>query len=242
MIAAVGVSKSFGVGAGRVEALRSVDIEFSSSGLHALMGESGSGKSTLINLLAGLDVPDAGEIEVNRKRVSELDEAARARHRLEHVSVIFQDNNLIAEMTNIENVALPLWARGQNRAQGRRAAEDALARLGIDQLGDRRPSEVSGGQRQRVGVARALAGGNGRGFPLAVRVVRVARALAGGQRVLLADEPTGALDSANSEELFKVFAALAHEQSMCVVVATHDPIAGRFCDSMTVLRDGQVIK
>ncbi|MDU2579702.1 MAG: ATP-binding cassette domain-containing protein, partial [Cutibacterium avidum] len=84
MIAAVGVSKSFGVGAGRVEALRSVDIEFSSSGLHALMGESGSGKSTLINLLAGLDVPDAGEIEVNRKRVSELDEAARARHRLEH--------------------------------------------------------------------------------------------------------------------------------------------------------------
>lgn len=160
MIAAVGVSKSFGVGAGRVEALRSVDIEFSSSGLHALMGESGSGKSTLINLLAGLDVPDAGEIEVNRKRVSELDEAARARHRLEHVSVIFQDNNLIAEMTNIENVALPLWARGQNRAQGRRAAEDALARLGIDQLGDRRPSEVSGGQRQRVGVARALAGGN----------------------------------------------------------------------------------
>ena len=115
MIAAVGVSKSFGVGAGRVEALRSVDIEFSSSGLHALMGESGSGKSTLINLLAGLDVPDAGEIEVNRKRVSELDEAARARHRLEHVSVIFQDNNLIAEMTNIENVALPLWARGQNR-------------------------------------------------------------------------------------------------------------------------------
>lgn len=180
MIAAVGVSKSFGVGAGRVEALRSVDIEFSSSGLHALMGESGSGKSTLINLLAGLDVPDAGEIEVNRKRVSELDEAARARHRLEHVSVIFQDNNLIAEMTNIENVALPLWARGQNRAQGRRAAEDALARLGIDQLCDRRPSEVSGGQRQRVGVARALAGGNGRGFPLAVRVVRVARALAGG--------------------------------------------------------------
>ncbi|AGJ76674.1 ABC transporter ATP-binding protein [Cutibacterium avidum 44067] len=160
MIAAVGVSKSFGVGAGRVEALRSVDIEFSSSGLHAVMGESGSGKSTLINLLAGLDVPDAGEIEVNRKRVSELDEAARARHRLEHVSVIFQDNNLIAEMTNIENVALPLWARGQNRAQGRRAAEDALARLGIDQLGDRRPSEVSGGQRQRVRVARALAGGN----------------------------------------------------------------------------------
>lgn len=221
MISAIGVSKSFGVGAGRVEALRSIDIEFSSSGLHALMGESGSGKSTLINLLAGLDVPDAGVIEVNRKRVSELDEAARARYRLEHVSVIFQDNNLIAEMTNIENVALPLWARGQNRAQGRRAAEDALARLGIDQLGDRRPAEVSGGQRQRVGVARALAGG---------------------QRVLLADEPTGALDSANSEELFKVFAALAHEQSMCVVVATHDPIVSRFCDSMTVLRDGQVIK
>lgn len=191
MIAAVGVSKSFGVGAGRVEALRNVDIEFSSSGLHALMGESGSGKSTLINLLAGLDVPDAGEIEVNGTCVSEFDEAARARHRLEHVSVIFQDNNLIAEMTNIENVALPLWARGQGRAQGRRAAADALARLGIDQLGDRRPSEVSGGQRQRVGVARALAGG---------------------QRVLLADEPTGALDSANSEELFKVFTALAHEQ------------------------------
>lgn len=220
MIAAVGVSKSFGVGAGRVEALRSVDIEFSSSGLHALMGESGSGKSTLINMLAGLDIPDAVQIEVNGERLSELDEAARARYRLEHVSVIFQDSNLIAEMTNIENVALPLWARGKPRAQGRSAAEDALVRVGIEQLGDRRPSEVSG-ERQRVGVARALAGG---------------------QKVLLADEPTGALDSANSEELFKVFAALAHEQSMCVVVATHDPIAGRFCDSMTVLRDGQVIK
>jgi len=149
MIAAVGVSKSFGVGAGRVEALRSVDIEFSSSGLHALMGESGSGKSTLINLLAGLDIPDAVQIEVNGERLSELDEAARARYRLEHVSVIFQDSNLIAEMTNIENVALPLWARGKPRAQGRSAAEDALVRVGIEQLGDRRPSEVSGGASAR---------------------------------------------------------------------------------------------
>ena len=109
------------------------------------MGESGSGKSTLINMLAGLDIPDAGQIEVNGERLSELDEAARARYRLEHVSVIFQDSNLIAEMTNIENVALPLWARGKPRAQGRRAAEDALVRVGIEQLGDRRPSEVSGG-------------------------------------------------------------------------------------------------
>ena len=108
------------------------------------MGESGSGKSTLINMLAGLDIPDAGQIEVNGERLSELDEAARARYRLEHVSVIFQDSNLIAEMTNIENVALPLWARGKPRAQGRRAAEDALVRVGIEQLGDRRPSEVSG--------------------------------------------------------------------------------------------------
>lgn len=159
MIAAVGVSKSFGVGAGRVEALRSVDIEFSSSGLHALMGESGSGKSTLINMLAGLDIPDAGQIEVSGERLSELDEAARARYRLEHVSVIFQDSNLIAEMTNIENVALPLWARGKPRAQGRRAAEDALVRVGIEQLGDRRPSEVSGGSVSAwVSPVRWLAG------------------------------------------------------------------------------------
>ena len=93
------------------------------------MGESGSGKSTLINMLAGLDIPDAGQIEVNGERLSELDEAARARYRLEHVSVIFQDSNLIAEMTNIENVALPLWARGKTRAQGRRAAEDGSSRV-----------------------------------------------------------------------------------------------------------------
>jgi len=185
-----------------------------------LAGHSGVGKSTLINLLAGLDTPDSGSVYAEGVTVSDQSEANRARFRLRHIAVIFQDDNLIAELTNTENIALPLWAQGTSKSDATEIAHEAMRKLGIESLGRRHPGEVSGGQRQRVGAARALASG---------------------QHILLADEPTGALDSTTSEGLFELLGNLAHDNQMCVIVATHDPLATKHCDSVTTLLDGQLV-
>ncbi len=214
------LSKTFTSGSTRVRAINNVSVSFTHSGVHLLMGESGSGKSTLINLLAGLDIPDSGSVYAEGVTVSDQSEAGRAQFRLRHIAVIFQDDNLIAELTNTENIALPLWAQGKSKSDATEIAHEAMRKLGIESLGRRHPGEVSGGQRQRVGVARALASG---------------------QHILLADEPTGALDSTTSEGLFELLGDLAHDNQMCVIVATHDPLATKHCDSVTTLLDGQIV-
>lgn len=214
------LSKTFISGSTRVHAINNVSVSFTHSGVHLLMGESGSGKSTLINLLAGLDTPDSGSVYAEGVTVSDQSEASRAQFRLRHIAVIFQDDNLIAELTNTENIALPLWAQGTSKSDATEIAHEAMRKLGIESLGRRHPGEVSGGQRQRVGVARALASG---------------------QHILLADEPTGALDSTTSEGLFELLGNLAHDNQMCVIVATHDPLATKRCDSVTTLLDGQIV-
>ena len=164
-----------------VWAARDVDFEAGRGEFVCIYGASGSGKSTLLNLLAGLDLAGSGEIQVSGVDVTTADESRRAQLRLETVGVVFQDHNLIEEFTAVENVALPSEARGMPAGAARAEAAEQLGRVGLAGIENRLPRELSGGQRQRVGIARALTG----------------------QRaVLLADEPTGALDSAATRDLF----------------------------------------
>jgi putative ABC transport system ATP-binding protein len=181
-------------------------------------GASGSGKSTLLNLLAGLDLADSGEIRVGGVDVDTADEAQRASLRLRTVGVVFQEHNLIEEFTAAENVALPLEAAGLSVAEARGQALDQLSRVGLAGLEDRFPWQMSGGQRQRVGVARALTG----------------------QRsVLLADEPTGALDSAATKELFELFRELC-DDGVLAVICSHDPRCRDFADTVYEVVDGRL--
>ncbi|MGI8678339.1 MAG: ABC transporter ATP-binding protein [Jatrophihabitans sp.] len=184
-----------------------------------IYGASGSGKTTLLNILAGIDQADSGRVLVAGESLSGQSESRRASIRLHSIGVIFQTNNLMPEFTARENVALPLMVRGYPRSKADTAAQEALRLVGLAELGDRLPERMSGGQRQRVGIARALAGEQG---------------------LLVADEPTGALDSQNSNQLFGLMRRLCDERGTAVVLATHDPLAKGFADSVYVMVDGTI--
>lgn len=195
-----------------------VDFEACPGEFVCIYGASGSGKSTLLNLIAGLDLADSGEIQVSGVEVTTADERQRAQLRLETVGVVFQDHNLIEEFTVVENVALPLEARGKPAEAARVEAGDQLRRVGLEGLDNRLPRQLSGGQRQRVGVARALTG----------------------QRaVLLADEPTGALDSVATQDLFALIRALC-DQGVTAVVCSHDRRCRDYADTRYEIVDGRL--
>lgn len=201
-----------------VWAARDVRFEAHAGEFVCVYGASGSGKSTLLNLIAGLDVADSGDIQVGDVNVSEADEKQRAEMRLNIAGVVFQDHNLIDEFTAAENVALPLEVRGVPAGVARAEASDQLGRVGLNGIGDRLPRQLSGGQRQRVGIARALTG----------------------QRaVLLADEPTGALDSVATVDVFTVIRALCDE-GVTAVVCSHDTRCRDFADSRYEMVDGRL--
>lgn len=185
-----GVSRDFVTPAETVHALAGVSLAVEAGDLVVVYGASGSGKTTLINVMAGLDVPTSGSVVVDEQPLDGIGERARARGRLETIGVVFQDENLIPELTAGENIMLPLLARGTDRGQALEQARESLTRVGLPELLDRRPAEMSGGQRQRVGIARAIAGG---------------------RTILLADEPSGAVDTATAEGLFTLMRQLADE-------------------------------
>lgn len=213
-----GVSRVYESVGGEVWAVRAVDLAIPSGTFVGLYGVSGSGKSTLLNLVAGLDRPTSGEVKVGGADLAGLSEDACGRMRLEHVGVVFQDDNLVEEFTAEENVMLPLEVLGASVAQARAAARAQLVRVGLEGLEGRYPAQMSGGQQQRVGIARALVGE---------------------RRLLLADEPSGALDSRTSRDLFTLLRRLADEGAT-IVVATHDPIVGEFADVAYEMTDGRL--
>lgn len=214
-----GAVKSFRSGIETIRAVDHVDFEVQAGHMVCIYGASGSGKSTLLNLIAGLDVPEQGEIAIGDLTLTGMSDRQRAAIRLEHVGVIFQENNLVDEFTAGENVFIPLLAAGRSQTEATAEAVEALDSVGIAGLFDRRPQQMSGGQRQRVGIARALAGS---------------------RRILVADEPTGALDSATSAALFALIAQLCHTRGASALVATHDPIAREYADCVFVMRDGRL--
>lgn len=213
-----GVSVAFRRAQEEIIAMDSVDFTATRGSLVAIMGASGSGKSTLLNCVGGLQEADSGTVVIEGAPLTSMTDDERADFRLEHVGLVFQDDNLVPVFSALENVTLPLRARGWDAARADEEGRRWLERVGIGSLAERRPAEMSGGQRQRVGIARAVAGG---------------------RRVLLADEPTGALDSSTTAEVLALLRELAHEDA-CVVVVSHDPAVREHADEVLWMSDGRL--
>lgn len=210
------VSRTFTSRGDVVRAVHGVSLTVQPGSFVGVYGVSGSGKSTLLNLVAGLDVADEGSVLVDGQNLSVLGEDARARLRLSDIGVVFQDDNVLDELTALENVMLPLEVLGRSRERARQEAVAQLAAVGLEDLGGRLPEQLSRGQRQRVGIARALVAG---------------------RRVLIADEPTAALDAENARGLYELLRGLS-AQGVTVVVATHDPRVRPYCDVVYEIIDG----
>ncbi|WP_308607805.1 ABC transporter ATP-binding protein [uncultured Corynebacterium sp.] len=208
----------FGSGARQVTALDSVNLQLQPGELVAVMGPSGSGKSTLLNVAGLLQPPTSGRVLLDGADASQLSKAKAAIARRRHLGLVFQHFNLVSSLTVGENVSLPLELDGLSPAQCREAAEQALSEVGLDGTIDRFPEEISGGQAQRVAIARALIGP---------------------RKVLLADEPTGALDTSTGEEIMKVLRARIDAGASGILV-THEPRFAGWADRVVMVRDGRL--
>ncbi|HUQ83541.1 MAG TPA: ABC transporter ATP-binding protein [Gemmatimonadaceae bacterium] len=211
-----GLKREYDMGGEIVRALRGVDIAIRRNEYVAIMGPSGSGKSTLMNLIGCLDTPNEGEYWLNGLLVSQMSDDALARVRNKEIGFVFQTFNLLPRATALHNVELPLVYAGVPSDERKRRAREALERVQLGNRMDHRPNELSGGQRQRVAIARALVNN---------------------PSILLADEPTGNLDSQTSEEIMRVFEGLA-SQGQTVIMVTHEPDIAAHARRVVVLRDG----
>jgi len=214
-----GAKKSYRIGQTRVHALRGVDLEVRAGEMIALTGPSGSGKSTLLNLCGLIDTPDEGEREIDGAAISGLSEIQLTYLRRQKIGFVFQGFNLVPVMTVFDNVEYPLLLLGVPAAQRRARVEKALSRVGLSGYERRLPDALSGGQRQRVAIARAL--------------VKE-------PRLVIADEPTGNLDSLTAEQIVDLLREIAREHGAAVLVATHDDRMTRHCDRVLRLTDGEI--
>jgi putative ABC transport system ATP-binding protein len=213
------VSKTYGSGPTEVRALRDVDLSVEPGELVAVMGPSGSGKSTLLTIAGSLEEPTSGEVLVDGVDLATVSRSDRARMRRRSIGYVFQDFNLLPGLTAAENVTLPLELDGIRTKAARATGLEALEELHVAEHADRYPDELSGGERQRVAIARAIVGERG---------------------LLLADEPTGALDSVNGEGVMRLLRAATH-RGVAGVVVTHEAQLASWADRVVFLRDGHVI-
>lgn len=200
-------------------ALKNIDVHVKEGDFVAIMGPSGSGKSTLMNILGCLDKPTSGEYFIGEHEVSQLSDDALASIRNQYLGFIFQNYNLLPTLTAVENVELPLIYRGLSRSERRERAVEALTKVGLQERLYHRPSELSGGQQQRVAIARAIAGN---------------------PTVLLADEPTGNLDSRSELEILAIFQDL-NRQGMTILIVTHDEVVAEHCRRIIHVKDGEIM-
>ena len=214
-----GITRTHGDGETAVHALRGISLSVAAGELVAVMGPSGSGKSTLLTIAGGLDTPTSGDVVIEGTPLSALDRRGLAQLRRRSVGYVFQDFNLIPGLTAAENVALPRELDGVSTRRARREAAAALSEVGIPELGDRFPDDMSGGQQQRVAIARALVGE---------------------RRLVLADEPTGALDSETGEAVLQVLRARVDAGAAGILV-THEARHAGWADRVIFLRDGTMI-
>lgn len=198
-----------------VKAVNGISYDFEPGRVYAVVGVSGSGKTTFLSLLAGLDIPTEGKIEFDGNATSDID---RDNYRLNHVSVIYQNFNLFYHLTVLENAAYPLYVKKMPKAAAEELAKEKLLKVGITESQFKRlPNMLSGGEQQRVAIARALACGS---------------------EIILADEPTGNLDSKNSRNIVEILKNLAHEENRCVIIVTHDPSVAEEADIVLKMEDG----
>jgi putative ABC transport system ATP-binding protein len=213
------VSKSYGQGGAEVHALREVSLTAGAGEMVAVMGPSGSGKSTLLTIAGTLEDPTAGEVLIGRQPLAGMSRADKARLRRRAIGYVFQDFNLLPGLTAAENVSLPLELDGTSSRRARLAGLAALDRLGLGERAGHYPDQLSGGERQRVAIARAMVGE---------------------RKLLLADEPSGALDSANGESVMRLLHGACKNGGMTAVVVTHDAQLASWADRVVFLRDGRI--
>ena len=219
IITVADLKKYYTVGPNTVKALDGVSLDVKSGEFVGVMGRSGSGKSTLLNMLAGLESPTDGFLEIDGEPVGILSERKRIQFRRNSIGFVFQSYNLMPQYTTLENVALPLAIRGVSKRVRDELAEEALYRVGLQDNLRHRPSELSGGDQQRVGIARAI----------------IAK-----PPIVLADEPTGNLDTKTSDEVMQLLTELFREEKTTFVLVTHDPEMRRYMDRTICLRDGRL--
>ena len=218
-IRTVDLTRTYKVGETEVEALRGINLEVTAGQFVALVGPSGSGKSTFLNLVGGLDQPTSGELWVDGVELSASKEKVLTEHRRKRVGFVFQSFNLLPRLTALENVALPLMFVGVLHEERQLRARELLVKVGLEERLDHRPTQLSGGEQQRVAIARAL----------------VAR-----PTIILADEPTGNIDSATGTEIMALLRRLNKEQGVTLLLVTHDMSAADFADRVFQVRDGQI--
>ncbi|HTX52834.1 MAG TPA: ABC transporter ATP-binding protein [Candidatus Baltobacteraceae bacterium] len=220
MIRVTCVSKKYGSESEPILALDKVDLTIESGVFAALVGPSGCGKSTLLHLLAGADTPTSGEVWVNGQALTQLSDAALSRFRRDRVGLVYQFYNLLPTLSAWENVALPTLLAGVAPREARARAEEWLASVGLAHRKDHWPHELSGGEMQRVAIARALVNG---------------------PRLLLADEPTGNLDSATGRAIMELLQRINREQAVTLLMATHSQEAAAFASRVIRMKDGQIV-
>ncbi|WP_153558000.1 ABC transporter ATP-binding protein [Roseimaritima sediminicola] len=213
-------AKQYKQGHRRVEALQGVDLEIEAGRFVAVMGASGSGKSTLLHLLGGLTRPSSGTISIGGQNLAELSDRRLTQFRRDRIGLVFQDFNLIPSLTAYDNVLFPLYAAGINSPDSSRV-QDMAVRLGIHDRLEHRPDSLSGGEQQRVAIARALVAD---------------------PAIVLADEPTGSLDSVSSEAICKLLRELCDRHDRTLVVVTHEPSVAVWADEIVVLKDGRLVE
>lgn len=204
---------------GPVHALAGVDLTINDGELVAIMGPSGSGKSTLLHCLAGILAPTSGSVHLGATEISSLSDAKRSTLRRDHFGFIFQDGQLVDELSAAENVAFPLLLQGKSRGLSLKRAAAMMARLGLEGMEKRKPGEMSGGQRQRLAIARALIHS---------------------PKVVFADEPTGALDQATGHEVMQLLTTFCHMSSTTLILVTHDAKVATWCNRLVEIRDALI--
>ena len=220
MIAIKDLHKSYKIGKNYLHVLKGINLDIGEGDLVAIMGSSGSGKSTLLNILGMLDVADKGSYTLDGVAIKDLDETKAAKYRNKFLGFIFQSFNLINYKTAVENVALPLYYQKVARKERNKKAMEYLAKVGLADWAAHLPSELSGGQKQRIAIARALAAE---------------------PKVLLADEPTGALDSTTSYEVMQLIQDI-NDEGKTILVVTHEDDIAQMCKRVVVLKDGVIIE
>jgi putative ABC transport system ATP-binding protein len=213
------VTKIYGEGATEVHALTRIELSVEAGSLVAVMGASGSGKSTLLTIAGSLEDPTIGEVYVGGRALSSLSRNGKARLRRQTIGYVFQDFNLLAGLSALENVSLPLELDGVSARKAQSAAMESLEDFGLKDRASHYPDQLSGGERQRVAIARAVVGG---------------------RKLLLADEPSGALDSTNAESVMRLILEACH-RGMAAVVVTHDAQLASWADRVIFLRDGRIV-